>query len=322
MKALAAPGDRLLAGCSGSAADHERLGDAAYEQSDRPRRSAEYRAASRDQTDGSALGQARRGRAQGRATSVRPPTPTPSSPRSINSRESEAARGLEQVARAADRADAGPGLEDAVDALRRLAPGRVSTRYTIALLRRGQLEPAEAAGIGPLALAAAGDAAAVDSDAGSVRRGAAADHRLRRSRRGVSVLRFGGRVTRTSVPARREGLGNLRRAAGAGGAPAGATRSSAISGLQRSWRSIPAQSAAVGHWLAWAMPGWSRETCSGLRSPIRRRCVPGPVIRSSPWPRSAWAGLAPTLPRPIRGKEPKGFRCAGFPRGPGRAAAC
>jgi tetratricopeptide (TPR) repeat protein len=151
----------LLAGCSGSASDHERLGDTAYEQSDWAAALGEYREASRDQTNGRPW--AKLGAAALKAGAFREAADAYTKLAEVdNSRESEAARGLEQVARAADRADAGPGLEDAVDALRRLAPGRVSTRYTSALLRRGQLEPAEAAGIGPLALAAAGDAAAVD----------------------------------------------------------------------------------------------------------------------------------------------------------------
>lgn len=151
----------LLVGCSGSAADHERLGDTAYEQSDFAAALGEYREASRDQTNGRPW--AKLGAAAIKAGAFREAADAYTKLASVDkSRQSEAARGLEQLAKAADGADAGPGLEDAIDALRRLAPERVSTRYTSALLRRGQLEPAEAVGIGPLALAAAGDAAAVD----------------------------------------------------------------------------------------------------------------------------------------------------------------
>jgi tetratricopeptide (TPR) repeat protein len=151
----------LTVACSGSASDHERLGDTAYEQSDFAAALGEYREASRDQTNGRPW--AKLGAAAVKAGAFREAADAYSKLAAVDqTRESEAARGLEQVARAADRADAGPGLEDAVDALRRLAPARVSTRYTSALLRRGHLEPAEAVGFGPLALAAAGDAAAVD----------------------------------------------------------------------------------------------------------------------------------------------------------------
>jgi tetratricopeptide (TPR) repeat protein len=77
-------------------------------------------------------------------------------------RISEAARGLEQVARSAARDGGDVALQESVDGLRRLGPERVSPRYTLALVRSGKLEPAEAAAMGPLALAAAGDAAATD----------------------------------------------------------------------------------------------------------------------------------------------------------------
>jgi tetratricopeptide (TPR) repeat protein len=151
----------LLLGCAGSAADHERLGDSAYGQADFATALAEYRAVARDGADpriwaklGAAALKAGEFReavdAYGKLAAADP------------TRASEAARGLELVARAADRAGAAVALQEAVETLRRLAPERVSSRYTIALVRGGRLEPAEAAGIGPLALAAAGDAAAVD----------------------------------------------------------------------------------------------------------------------------------------------------------------
>lgn len=151
----------LLLGCAGSAADHERLGDAAYGQGQFATAVEEYQAAARNQTEGrifaklgaSALKTSQFSEAADAFTRLAAVDRT---------RASEAARGLELVVRAADRAAVPAALGQAVDALRRIAPERVGARYTIALVRGGNLEPAEAAGIGPLALAAAGDAASVD----------------------------------------------------------------------------------------------------------------------------------------------------------------
>jgi tetratricopeptide (TPR) repeat protein len=151
----------LLAGCAGSAADHERLGDTAYDQGDFAAALSEYREATRAQTNGRAW--AKLGAAALKAGDFREAADAYSKLAAVDqTRAIEAARGLEQVARGADRAGAAPALAEAVEALRRLAPGRVSSQYTITLVRSGQLQPAEAAGIGPLALASAGDAAAVD----------------------------------------------------------------------------------------------------------------------------------------------------------------
>ncbi len=151
----------LLLGCAGSAADHERLGDTAYGQGEYATALEEYRAAARDTTEGriwSKLGAAAL-KAGEYTDAAEAYTRLAAADRS---RATEAARGLEQVARAADRAGIPLALQVAVEGLRRLAPARVSPRYTIAVVRSGQLQEAEAVGIGPLALAAAGDAASVD----------------------------------------------------------------------------------------------------------------------------------------------------------------
>lgn len=150
----------LLGGCSGSAADHERLGDAAYAESDFGTALGEYRSAARE---ANAPVWAKLGLAALKAGEYREAVEAYEKLAAADqTRASEAARGLELVAREADRAGAAVALQESVDGLRRLAPERVSSRYTLALVRGGRLEAAEAAGIGPLALAAAGDAAGVD----------------------------------------------------------------------------------------------------------------------------------------------------------------
>jgi tetratricopeptide (TPR) repeat protein len=151
----------LLAGCAGSAADHERLGDTAYGLGDFTTAMGEYRAVAHDASNGRVW--AKLGAAALKAGEFREAAEAYSKLAAADqTRIIEAARGLELVARAADRAGAEVALQESVEALRRLAPERVSPRHTIALVRSGRLEPSEAAGIGPLALAAAGDAAAVD----------------------------------------------------------------------------------------------------------------------------------------------------------------
>lgn len=151
----------VLAACAGSAADHERLGDTAYGQGEYGTALDEYRAASRRATEARLW--AKLGAAALKAGEYREAARAYERLASADaSRATEAARGLERVARAADEAAVGLALEESVEDLRRLAPERVSPRYTIALVKSGRLEPAQAVGIGPNALAAAGDAAAVD----------------------------------------------------------------------------------------------------------------------------------------------------------------
>jgi tetratricopeptide (TPR) repeat protein len=151
----------LLAACAGSASDHERLGDGAFAEGDFATAVGEYRAAVRGRSDGrlwAKLGLAalRRGDYRDAADAYQKLA------QADRTRSVEAARGLEQVARLADHDGNAAALQEAVEALRTLAPERVSPRHTIALVKSGRLEAAEAAGMGPLALAAAGDPAATD----------------------------------------------------------------------------------------------------------------------------------------------------------------
>jgi len=151
----------LLAACGGSASDHERLGDAAYAALDYSTALGEYRAAARNRNEGRVW--AKVGAAALKAGDLRESADAYQKLAAADhTRTSEAARGLEQVARAAAGAGEDVALQEAVEALRRLAPARVSPRHTIALVRSGRLQPAEAAAMGPLALAAASDAAATD----------------------------------------------------------------------------------------------------------------------------------------------------------------
>ncbi len=151
----------LLAACGGTAADHERLGDGAYAQGEYATALEEYRAAA-NHDEGArvwaklALTALKTGdyrEATGAYSHLAETDPT---------RATEAARGLERVAEAAEQGQEAPALRETVEALRRLEPERVTARQTIALVRGGELEPAEVVGIGPRALAAAGDASQVD----------------------------------------------------------------------------------------------------------------------------------------------------------------
>ena len=151
----------LVAACGGSASDHERLGDAAYAALDYSTALGEYRAAARNRNDGRVW--AKVGAAALKAGDLRESSDAYQRLAAADrTRISEAARGLEEVARAAARDGGEVALQDSVEALRRLAPERVSPQHTLALVKSGRLEPAEAAAMGPLALAAASDAAATD----------------------------------------------------------------------------------------------------------------------------------------------------------------
>jgi tetratricopeptide (TPR) repeat protein len=151
----------LLASCVGPAADHERLGDAAYSQGDWAVALREYEAAGRLPRDPRVY--AKLGLA---ASHARQYTQAVEAYRRLAeadpTRKIEAARGLERVAQAAERDDVPVALEQAVSALRVIHPQRVNPRHTLSLFRSGRLQDADAVGLGPLALAAAGDAAATD----------------------------------------------------------------------------------------------------------------------------------------------------------------
>lgn len=149
------------AACGGSASDHERLGDQGYVEGDYSVAFREYQAASRNKDDAQLW--AKLGAAAIKAGELREAVAAYLKLAAADkTRASEAARGLEQVAALAARDNAEVPLREAVEGLRRLAPERVSPRHTLALVRSARLEPAELAALGPLTLAAAGDAAATD----------------------------------------------------------------------------------------------------------------------------------------------------------------
>lgn len=151
----------LLAGCGSSASDHERLGDAAYVDGDYSTALREYQAASRNRDEARLWSKV--GSAALKSGDLRESADAFEKLAAADkTRVSEAARGLEQVARAAARDGGDVALRASVEALRRIAPERVSPRHTLALVRSERLEPAEAAAMGPLALAAASDAATTD----------------------------------------------------------------------------------------------------------------------------------------------------------------
>jgi len=151
-----------LLACTGPAADHERLGDAAYGRTDVLTALEEYRAAV------SAAPTARLYAKLG-AAALRAGEPRDAADAFRRlalddpSRSDEAATGLELVARAAEKAGDTTALQAAVIGLREVAPTRLAGRYTIGLIQSGKLGTQEAVAIGPAALAAAGDASTVDS---------------------------------------------------------------------------------------------------------------------------------------------------------------
>lgn len=151
----------LVTACGGSASDHERLGDAAYVDADYTTALREYQAAARNRDDAKVW--AKLGAAALKSDNLRESADAYEKlAASDKTRISEAARGLEQVAQAAASEGSDAALHAAVEGLRRLAPERVSPRHTLAMVRSERLEPAEAAAMGPLALAAASDAATTD----------------------------------------------------------------------------------------------------------------------------------------------------------------
>jgi tetratricopeptide (TPR) repeat protein len=151
----------LVTACGGSASDHERLGDAAYVEGDYPTALGEYQAAARNRDDAKVW--SKLGSAALKADNLREAVDAYEKLAAADkTRVSEAARGLEQVAKRAAAEASDVALRASVEGLRRLAPERVSPRHTLALVRSERLEPAEAAALGPLALAAASDAATTD----------------------------------------------------------------------------------------------------------------------------------------------------------------
>lgn len=151
----------LLIGVVGCRADGERAGDEAYVAGEYANAYAAYAAAARD---GAGEIWAKAAAAAGKAglrdsavaaySMLAAAEPT---------RRAEAADGLDELARAAERANDVPTLRRALAALRELAPERPMGRYAFALLSRASLAPEEAVQLLPGALAAAPSGATFDS---------------------------------------------------------------------------------------------------------------------------------------------------------------
>ena len=152
----------VLAGCFGVGADHERLGDEALAKSDPVTALAEYQAALG--VRGTAQLYAKVGAAALRAKRA---LVAAEAYRDLvaddPSRLDEAVTGLQLAAETAERANDAPGLAASVATLRDVAPDRLAPRYALALVRTGNLSAQELVAVLPYALAAAPDAAVMDS---------------------------------------------------------------------------------------------------------------------------------------------------------------
>lgn len=153
----------VLVGCRAAASDHERLGDQAYRARQFPKALAEYQAAQRSgartrvwaKAASAAIESQDYGTAIDAFTSLATEDPT---------RATEAAVGLERVARFAERqgADGVPMLVKAALAIRSMAPNRPLGRLAV-LSASGAAAGGEGVGLIPTAIANAGSARAVDS---------------------------------------------------------------------------------------------------------------------------------------------------------------
>jgi hypothetical protein len=146
-------------GCGGQP-DAERRGDAAYSQADWSRALAEYRSIGAKaeprvwaKTAAAALHAGELGRAADAYLHLAGEDPT---------RLSEAAEGLETVARAAERAGRAEAMEQAVVGLQAIAPARVPGRFALRLAQQQGADPDELLSLLPGAIAAA-DPGAMDS---------------------------------------------------------------------------------------------------------------------------------------------------------------
>lgn len=150
----------LAAGCGGSAP--ELAGDRAYGAGRHDEAVARYRAAA-ERDDGGRL-QAKLAAAALRAGQLGLAASTWRRLAGDDpTRLDEAADGLEAVAREADRRADTAALREAVLGLRAAAPERPAGRYVLALIRHAALADADAVALLPAAMAAAPDAATVDS---------------------------------------------------------------------------------------------------------------------------------------------------------------
>lgn len=153
----------LAAGCGAAASDHERLGDAAFRTARWSKAVSEYQAAQR--SGPKARIWAKAGAAAIKADDYAAAVEAYSQlAREDPTRTIEAAVGLERVARAADRpGNGGPAaVARAVLALKTIAPGRPLGRLALAQFGPG-VEPGDAIGLLPAALATAGTPRVVDS---------------------------------------------------------------------------------------------------------------------------------------------------------------
>jgi hypothetical protein len=155
----------LLAGCTGAAADHERLGDRAYAEGHFADALVEYRLAVKQGS--TALLRAKAGAA---ALHVGDLVAAAEEYRALAEeggpqRVTEGADGLELVAKAAVEHDDRAGLAAALTGLREVAPGRALGAFARQLAQTAGTEPrtAEALNVLPYAAAAAGDARREDS---------------------------------------------------------------------------------------------------------------------------------------------------------------
>ncbi len=154
-----------LAACAGAAADHETLGDRAYGERHFPDALAEYRLAIKLKPS-----EALRAKAGAAALHAGDFVAAAEQYRKLaeeggSQRVSEAADGLERVAKAAAESDDRTGLAAAVVGLRAAAPGRALFSFARQLAQSVGAEPrsAEALNVLPYAAAGAPDARAEDS---------------------------------------------------------------------------------------------------------------------------------------------------------------
>lgn len=152
-----------LVGCGAPAADHERLADLAFRDGNYVKAAIEYQAAQRSGARSRVWAKAAAAsvKAQDFGTAI---DALVELAREDPTRATEAAIGLEQIARLAERQGSGgiPMVAKAIMAIRAVAPGRPLGRLPLPAIS-GAVDPSEAIGIIPTAIATAGSARTVDS---------------------------------------------------------------------------------------------------------------------------------------------------------------
>lgn len=146
-----------LAACAGAAADHEKLGDRLYAERHFPDALVEYRLALRQGTTTAQL-RAKAGAAALHAGDLPAAAEEYRKLAAVggSSRATEAADGLERVARAAVANDDRAGLAAALVGLREVAAGRALGSFALQLAQAVGGEPRSPEGLSLLAYAAAG----------------------------------------------------------------------------------------------------------------------------------------------------------------------